>query len=117
MFSKTETNIRMVYNLLVFLDIVLAAITTKETTYEQQTGANIQKLHFSLHKLFSNLVPRVLSYPSLRSERETGRRKNLGTRFVFFKILKPSNALRPDLRKPTVRDNYPCKKFSDIFLH
>ena len=27
-----------------------------------------------------NLVPRVLSYPSLRSERDTGRRENLGTR-------------------------------------
>ena len=47
MYSKTETNIRMVYNLLVFLDITPAAITTKETTSEQQTGANIPKLHFS----------------------------------------------------------------------
>ena len=84
MYSKTETNIRMVYNLLAFFAIMPAAITTKEITYEQQTGANIQKLHFSLDKLFSNLVPRVLSYPSLRSERETGRRKNLGTRCFFF---------------------------------
>ena len=84
MYSKIETNIRMVYNLLAFFDIMPAAITTKETTSEQQTGANIQKLHFSLDKFFFNLVPRVLPYPSLRSERETGRRKNLGTRFFFF---------------------------------
>ena len=41
MYSKTETNIRMFYNLLAFFDIMPAAITTKETTSEQQTGANI----------------------------------------------------------------------------
>ena len=33
----------------------------------------------------SKLVPRVLSYPSLLSERETtGRRENLGTRLILF---------------------------------
>ena len=87
MYSKTETNIRMFYNLLAFFDIMPAAITTKETTSEQQTGAYIQKLIFPFISFFSNLVPSVLSYPFLRSEREPGRRKNPGTRFVFlFKI-------------------------------
>ena len=47
----------MVYNLLAFFDIMPAAITTKETTSEQQTGANIQKLHFSLDKFQSSPLP------------------------------------------------------------
>ena len=34
-----------------------AAFTTKETTTEQQTGANIQKLHFSLDKIFPISFP------------------------------------------------------------
>ena len=52
MYSKTETNIRMFYNLLAFFDIMPAAITTKETTSEQQTGANIQKLIFPFISFF-----------------------------------------------------------------
>ena len=46
--------------------------------------ARSREAHFAYPNRRANLFPRVLSYPSLRSEREreTGRRKNLGTRLI-----------------------------------